>query len=77
MHCAVLVNGRPGILGIMSAHHTAPKWRALHGYAEMDAYQSEYWDRIMPVSFSLVRGLVVSDYGLSVAHGSPWALETW
>lgn len=43
----------------------------------MDAYAMEVWDRILPVSLSAVRGEIVTDYGIILAHCEPWALETW
>lgn len=43
----------------------------------MNPYADEWWDRILPVSFSAVRGEIVTDYGLILAHGEPWALEVW
>jgi hypothetical protein len=43
----------------------------------MDVYATEFWDRIIPVSFTTVRGTVVSDYGFILVHSAPWALETW
>jgi len=43
----------------------------------MDAYAEEFWDRILPSPFAAVRGEAISDYGVVLAHGMPWALETW
>lgn len=48
------------------------------GYGSMDAYQTEYWDRILPYPFAYaVRGEAIDDFGFIVFHGSPWSLETW
>jgi hypothetical protein len=43
----------------------------------MDVYDMETWDRILPVSFSAIRGTIVSDYGTVLSHSAPWALDPW